>query len=418
MNTLIGHTEENLLRKFHDHLDLIVCAMCFVVTFSSLWCVWRRPERVLKDEILYESLMGEPVWILSRCLSLPIALIVVLEDYDTFGVFLKYSSLLVNHVAARLFFLAIILAVLAPLLLDFGFVQFVSVFIGPIMRPLFKVPSRSAVDCVASLMGSSSMAVVITAKMHKHRYYSDREAAVMVSSFSLAGIYSIYAVAFLLDIGYFFIWLLAVIYTAMFSIALVLPRIWPLSHITDTYHNGGDADVPFHPHLPVATLWRRALAYGENKARHMTLSLYFREFLWILVPLIFTTIPLIITVGSLLVLAVEWTPVLNALAVPLVALMELLGAPEAPILGKSTVLAFIDHYLAVVLGQQLLTEKARFLCAALTTVGLLNMTEVGIHIWHSSIPLKFWQMLVVYIIRVLIGTALIVPLTNLLFLYF
>lgn len=418
MNTFIGHAEENLLKIFHDDLGLIVCIMCFIVTFSSLVCVVYRPKRVLNDEILYESLIGEPIWIIARCFSLPIAIFVLFGDYETFNVFLKYASLVVNHIAARLFFLALILSFLAPLLLDFGFVQFVSVFVGPVMRPLFHVPSRSAVDCLASVLGSSSMAVVITAKMHKNRYYSDREAAIMVSSFSLAGIYNIYAVTMLLNIGYAFVWLLFVIYASMFTIALILPRIWPLRMMPNIYLGGEEReDTPPHDPLRHGTaLWRRAIAHGENKARHMSFSLYVKESLWIMVPLIFTTIPLMITVGSLLMLIAEFTPVLNIIAEPLTRFLTLLGAgEEANIVGQSTMLAFIDHYLGVALGQQLFTEKARFLCVALTTVGLLNMTEVGLHVWHSSIPLKFWQMVAIYFIRVLIGAALIVPLANLLF---
>lgn len=416
MNTFIGHTEENLLRIFHDHLGIIVCAMCFVVMFSSLMCLVFRPARVLRDEMLYESLMGEPIWIVARCLSLPIAMLVVWGDPETFGVFLKYASLIVSHIAARLFFLALILSFLAPLLLDFGFVQFVSVFVGPVMRPLFKVPGRSAVDCVASWLGSSSMAVVLTAKMHKHGYYSDKEAAIMVSSFSLAGIYNIYAVTMLLDISYAFGWLLGVIYMTMLIIALVLPRIWPLCSIPDRYQNGEKRQETEHDPLRHGTsLWRRAIAHGENKARHMTLGFYVQETLWIMVPLIFTTIPLMITAGSFLMLVAEWTPILNILSRPLVMVISSLGAPEALLIGESTVLAFIDHYLAVALGQQLFTAQARFLCVALTTVGLLNMTEVGLHVWHSSIPLKFWHMLVVYVIRVIIGIIIIVPLTNILF---
>lgn len=416
MNTFIGHTEENLLRFFHDYLDMIVCVMCFVVMFSSMLCLVFRPARVLRDEMLYESLMGEPIWIIARCLSLPIAMLVVWGDHETFGVFLKYASLIVNHIAARLFFLALILSFLAPLLLDFGFVQFVSVFVGPVMRPLFKVPSRSAVDCVASWLGSSSMAVVLTAKMHKHSYYSDKEAAIMVSSFSLAGIYNIYAVTMLLDIGYAFGWLLAVIYITMLIIALVLPRIWPLCSIPDLYLDGEKRqDIEHDPLRHGTSLWRRAMAHGENKARHMTWQFYVQETLWIMVPLIFTTIPLMITVGSFLMLVADSTPILNIPSEPLAKFMSLLGAPESSIVGQSTVLAFIDHYLAVALGQQLLTGQARFLCVALTTVGLLNMTEVGLHVWHSSIPLKFWHMLVIYAIRIIIGIIIIVPLTELLF---
>lgn len=416
MNTLIGHAEENLLRIFHEYLSMTICAMCFVVMLSSLVCVYMRPDRVLKDEMLYESLMGESIWIVARSLSLPIALVVVWGNYEYCGDFLKYASMIVNHIAARLFFLALILSILAPLLLDFGFVQFASVFVGPVMRPFFKVPGRSAVDCIASWLGTSSMAVVITAKMHKHRYYSDREAAIMVSSFSLAGIYNIYAVAMLLDIGHVFIWLLLVIYLAMFVIAVILPRIWPLNRIADNYLDGKRREeLPHDPLRHGTALWRRAVAHGENKARHMTLKLYVRESLWILIPLVFTTIPLMITVGTFLMWFAAWTPVLPIMAAPLTKIMVLLGVSEADIVAQSTLLSFVDHYLGITLGLQLFTEEARFLCVALTTVGLLNMTEVGLHIWHSSIPLKFWQMLVIYFMRLLIGIVIIVPITHLLY---
>lgn len=416
MNTFIGHAEENLLRIFHDDLSVIVCAMCFVVMISSAVCVIMRPSCMINDDILYENLMGEPICIIARCLSLPVAILVVLGDYETLGVFFKCASMIVNHMAARLFFLSLILSFLAPMLLDFGFVQFASVFVGLVMRPLFKVPSRSSVDCIASCLGSSSMAVVITAKMHKHRYYSDREAAVMVSSFSLAGIYNIYAITMLLNIGYAFAWLLLVIYMTIFVTALVLPRIWPLNRIPDTYLGGDKREELPHDLLRHGTaLWRRAIAHGESKARHMTVKLYVRESLCIMVPLIFTTIPLMITIGSFLMLIAEWTPILKVMADPLARLLSLLRMPEGSIVAQSAILAFVDHYLGVTLGLELFTEEARFLCAALTTVGLLNLTEVGLHIWHSSIPLRLWHMLAVYCIRLLIGIAVIAPFTRMIF---
>mgnify|MGYP000541445586 CR=1 FL=1 len=87
----------------------------------------------------------------------------------------------------RLVALAVVLGLLSPLVMDFGLVQFIAVYASPVMRPLFRVPGRSAVDCVASWLGSSSMAVVFTAKMYDSGYYTAREASVVICGFSLAG---------------------------------------------------------------------------------------------------------------------------------------------------------------------------------------------------------------------------------------
>lgn len=61
------------------------------------------------------------------------------------------------------------------------------------------------------------------------------------------------------------------------------------------------------------------------------------------------------------------------------------------------------------------TQKARFLCICITSVGQINMTEVGLYVWHSIIPLKFWQMAVIYFMRVVLSLLVLVPLSRLFF---
>lgn len=415
-NTLIGHVKEFFLDKLQAHLGVAVVAMCFFVVFSSIMAISLKPKWIMADEHLYESLVGEPFWLLVRCLSLPIAMFVVWGDYTTFGVFLKCAVMVVNHLAARLLILSIILALAAPLLLDFGLVQFVSVFMSPIMRPLFKLPGRSCIDCIASWLGSSSMAVVITAKMHKGKHYSDREAAVMVASFSLAGVYNIYAVTTLLMMSHAFLHILFSTYLCMFLLAIILPRIWPLRSIPDSYIDGSPREqMPHDPLRHGTSLVRRAFIHGMDKARHMTVKSYLKESIWILVPLIYSTIPLIITVGTTLLLAAELTPIVKVLATPITSVLQGMGVIEAVRLGDSVVLAFVDHYIAIVTGLILQTQKARFLCICLTTAGLINLTEVGLHVWHSTIPFKFWQMGVIYFMRVTLSLIVLVPLAELFF---
>jgi len=366
----------------------------------------------MRSQIFRENLICNPFWFTARFSSIPIAMAAVWGSPDMFGLLLKDAQLIVLNLAPKLIVLTFIMALTAPMLLDFGLVQFVAVYASPVMRPLFKVPGRSAVDCIASWLGSSSMAVVITAKMHHCGYYNDREAAVMVTSFSLTGIYNIYAITTLLDFRYAFPQIVFSVYFTMFLLALIFPRIWPLTTIPEKYHGGIDNyNAPQKEMRHGHSLFDWALSRGINKARHMNAGLYFYETLSIAIPLLFGTIPLMITFGTVLLAIADLTPILDILAYPLSWLLEIIGVPEAPILGGAAIFAFIDQYLAVAYAQMLFSESARFLCICLATVGLINLTEIGIHVWHSSIPVTFWQMTVIYLMRIVMSMFILVPLS-------
>lgn len=416
VNTLIGHGKEYLLSILKDNLGELVVAVSFLTMMLSVAATSIRPHWIMRNQIFRENLICNPFWFAARFISIPIAMIAVWGNPELFGLFLKDSQLIVLNLAPKLIILTFIMSLTAPMLLDFGLVQFVAVYASPVMRPLFKVPGRSAVDCIASWLGSSSMAVVITAKMHHCGYYNDREAAVMVTSFSLTGIYNIYAIATLLDFRYAFPQIVFSVYLTMFLLALIFPRIWPLNSIPETYHGGIDGyDVPPQEARHGHTLFDWALLRGINKARHMSIKQYFLETLSIAVPLIFGTIPLMITFGTLLLAVADMTPILDIISYPVSWLFEMSGAAEAQVLGGAVVFAYIDQYLAAAYAQMLFSESARFLCICLTTIGLINLTEVGIHVWHSTIPIKIWQMTVIYLMRIAFSLLVLMPLSFLFF---
>ena len=73
------------------------------------------------------------------------------------------------------------------------------------------------------------------------------------------------------------------------------------------------------------------------------------------------------------------------------------------------------QYLAAAAGHALLTEAGRVSCVCFSVVGLINLTEVGLHVWHSSIPLKLWQMAAVYVMRIALSAIIVIPAARLLF---
>ncbi|MHB1391695.1 MAG: hypothetical protein ACYCYE_01190 [Clostridia bacterium] len=52
------------------------------------------------------------------------------------------------------------------------------------VRPLFKLPGRSAIDLVTSWIGNCNVGVVLTSMQYEMGYYTAREAAIISTCFS------------------------------------------------------------------------------------------------------------------------------------------------------------------------------------------------------------------------------------------
>lgn len=421
-NTLLGHFKEFLLAFFAGRQPLLAAALSTAAAALALAAKYFRPAWIVRDEILHENLTGGPLWFAARILSAPITLCVWLCAERLAGAggisaaFIEEASFIVYGMTPRLVALAVVLGLLAPLMMDFGLVQFIAVFASPVMRPLFRVPGRSAVDCVASWLGSSSMAVVFTAKMYDAGYYTGREAAAVVCGFSLAGIYNIYAVAELMNVAYALPQILLISYSSMILLAALLPRIAPLSSIPDEYISGRSRyTARAEGRRRGMSSLRWALFRGMAQARRMNVAKYLSESRYIIFSLIFSTVPLMITFGTLLLLAADLTPAAKLVSAPFSALFSMIGSIEPVIVAESAVFAFVDQYLAAAAGRALLTEAGRVSCVCLSVVGLINLTEVGLHVWHSNIPLKLRQMTAVYIIRIAVSALVVIPAAQLLF---
>ena len=417
MNTPIGHLKELILALLgHDLCSFAVPVVTFVIFILSAWAEEKRPEWVVNDHVLSEALLGGKIWIVIKFLGFMFSFFVVLNLLP--GVFdralFKYADNIILHLIPRLLVLILVLSFTVPLLLDFGLIQFTAVFATPVMRPLFRVPGRAAVDMLASVFGSSSMAVVITAKLHYAGFYTDREAATMVAGFSLPGIYTIYAFTSILDMTYCFLPILFVSIMTSFFIAMIIPRLWPLCSIPENYYTGhehfygADTEASRHGHSMLEWAFLRA----ESKASRMTWKLYMHEVLEISAPLLFCTVPLIIAVGIPLISFAERTVFVELIASPLTALLEYMEVEQASGIASSTIMAFLEPYISALYAQTLVSSQARFIYLAVSVVSLINIVEVGLHVWHSKIPLSFFHMIVLFVLRVVMAALIIVPVSK------
>ena len=61
--------------------------------------------------------------------------------------------------------------ILLALLLNYGLLDLCGALMIKFMRPLFNLPGRSALDCVASWLGDGSIGVLLTSKQYEEGFY-------------------------------------------------------------------------------------------------------------------------------------------------------------------------------------------------------------------------------------------------------
>ena len=69
-------------------------------------------------------------------------------------------------------------ALFMPFLLNYGILEIIGAILEPLMRPLFKVPGKAALDAVASFVSSSSLGVLITNRLWRKNVYTEKERCV------------------------------------------------------------------------------------------------------------------------------------------------------------------------------------------------------------------------------------------------
>ena len=106
------------------------------------------------------------------------------------------------------------------------------------MRPIFNLPGRSAIDCIASWLGDGTIGVLLTSKQYEDGFYTKREAAVIGTTFSLVSITFSLVVINTVNLGNMFVPFYFTVTIASLVAAIVLPKLPPLSKKEDTFFDG------------------------------------------------------------------------------------------------------------------------------------------------------------------------------------
>lgn len=287
--------------------------------------------------------------------------------------------------------------ILMPLLTSFGLVEFVGVLIAPFMRKVFKVPGYAAVDAIASFLGDGTIGIVVTDQQYQKGYYTQREAVIIATSFSIVGISFAAVVADFLQFSSIFIIFYSTIAISTVVAGVIIARL-PLKKFKDEYYVQGKVEEKDIISFSLAL--RKAAAVAE-KAREVEIII---DSIKKVAVLYITFIPVIMFMGTAGLIVAEYTNIFSIISMPLIPFLQLLGFSKevAGSMAPSMIVGFSDMYLPSLLIESVKSDMARFVIGTLSFAQLIFLSETGMILVASKIGFTFWDALKFFVLRTVI----------------
>ena len=408
---LSGWVQESLA----DVLPTIVLGLVMITAIGSIIAKIWTPKFIIKNEFLNNLFTVTPVWFVIRLLS---AVFIVMALYEV-GVEAIFSpdtgGLVLYDLLPILFSVFLFAGLFLPLLLNFGLLEFVGTLLSKIMRPIFNLPGRSAIDCIASWLGDGTIGVLLTSKQYEDGFYTKREAAVIGTTFSLVSITFSLVVINTVGLGNMFVPFYFTVTIASLVAAIVLPKLPPLSKKEDTFFDG--THKVEEEKIPSGfNSFSHGLAQAIEKAKSQDLiKVVFVDGFKNVLDMWLAVIPIVMAVGTIALVIAEYTPIFKILGLPFLPVLMLLQIPEAMAASQTLVAGFADMLLPSVLASGIESEMTRFLIAAVSVSQLIYLSEVGALLLASKIPVNLKELFIIFIQRTLITLPVIALIAHLIF---
>lgn len=298
-------------------------------------------------------------------------------------------------------------------LIGFGLLEFVGVLMQPIMRPLWTTPGRSAIDAVASFVGSYSLGILVTDRVYQKGDYTGREAAVIATGFSTVSAAFMVIVAKQLDLMNIWGTYFAVTLLVTFLVTAITVRIPPLRTIPDEYCAGVEPD----PEKPVEgsrfkNAWREAML-ALQRAPSLPQAIW--DNLRDGVRMAAAIVPSIMSVGLIGLLLARFTPIFEWIGYLFYPFAWIVQLPEPELGGKAAAMGIAEMFLpaTAVAGSDSMVLK--FVIGVVAVSAIIFFSALVPCILATKIPVKLSHLVIIWFERVALTIVIATPIAHLLF---
>ncbi|UWF57314.1 YjiH family protein [Staphylococcus hyicus] len=303
-------------------------------------------------------------------------------------------------------------AVALSLLVGYGLLEFIGVLMQPIMRPIFKTPGKSAVDAVASFVGSYSLGLLITNRVYKDGMYNKKEAVIIATGFSTVSATFMVIVARTLDLMPYwnlYFWLCLIITFIVTAISAHLP---PISNESEAYYGGqeGEQEVKVNGSRLKAA-WNEA----QRQSHH---SLPLLKNIWVNVrdglEMTIAILPSILSIGFIGLLLANFTPIIDWVSYIFYPFIMIFPIQGQALLAKASAISIIEMFLPSLLVAKAAIE-VKFVVAITSVSAIIFFSALVPCILATDIRIPIWKLVVIWFIRVVLTLLITIPIALLIF---
>lgn len=309
--------------------------------------------------------------------------------------------------------LAIPLSVLIPIgaiflsfLVGFGLLEFIGVICRPIMRPIFKTPGKSAVDAVASFVGSYSIGLLITNKVYKSGGYTHKEAVVVATGFSTVSATFMIIVANTLGIiqhWNLYFWFTLVVTFIVTAITVQLPPIRfekKTTYENQSYKKEVRRDMPLlkEPWLEAKLAVKQSKTLIENVIENLRDG----------VIMTIAILPSIMSIGFLGLIITEYTPVIEYISYIFYPFISIFPVENISVLAQASTISIVEMLLPAAIAQSA-DLATRFTVAVMSVSAIIFFSSVVPVILSTEIKISVWKLVLIWFERVVFTLLITIP---------
>jgi nucleoside recognition membrane protein YjiH len=384
-------------------------------TIGSFIAITMKPSFITKRTGLHTLLHVSPFWLFARLLGTVFAAMTLFKLGPEMIHSENTGGLLIYDLIPILFSTFFLAGLLLPLLLNFGLLEFFGALLIKIMRPLFTLPGRSSLDCLASWVGDGTIGVLLTTKQYEEGYYTKREAAVIATTFSVVSITFTIVIITYLNLEQYFLHYYATIIIAGLVAALIMPRIPPLSRKANKGYE--QTELKKETGIPKnvsSAKWGFQQAVSKAQKNKGPLSVI-KEGTQNVLDMWLGVLPIVMAIGTIALITAEFTPFFSYLGKPFEPILTLMHVPEAGEAAQTMVVGFADMFLPAVIGSGIESELTRFIIACVSVTQLIYMSEMGGLLLGSKLPISIFDLMIIFLIRTCITLPIVVGIAHLIF---
>ena len=399
-----------------EYLVYLITGTLAISAVFSLIATLFKPKFITNNKLLNSLFSTTPLWLTARVLGGIFGVLAAFQIGPEMIISADTGSFVLHDLLTVLFSIFLFAGLFLPLLLNFGLLEFFGSLLTKVMRPVFKLPGRSSIDCITSWLGDGTLGIILTSKQYEDGFYTEREAATISTTFSAVSITFSLVVINTVGLGNMFVPFYLTVTFAGIVTAIILPRIYPLSKKKDIYYNGETKKIDESiPEGYTSFSWGYTQAITKAR-KNSSIKEFFTDGSKNVLEMWIGVLPVVMCMATIALIIATYTPLFKILGVPFIPILQLLQVPEAVQASQTLVVGFADMLLPSVVASTTITnEMTRFIVAAVSVTQLIYMSEVGGVLLGSKIPVNIKELIIIFIERTLITLPVIVLIANLIY---